>query len=119
MSHDDQQFIDRARLSLEQRLDQTPSHVSARLRGARNQALESRHRWRDRTWLPAMATAALLAVVVSGTWFAYGPGHSSATIPGAVQAAADFEMLTRGDDLALYDNVDFYLWLDKQGLNAG
>lgn len=118
MTDGEAQFIDKARASLELRLEQTPAHVSSRLSAARHRALDSRRR-RQQAWLPAMATAALVVAVVSGVWLGYTPEPEGMVIAGLTQHAADFEMLTAGDDLALYADMDFYLWLDQRGLDAG
>jgi len=117
MNDGDKQFIDRARNSLDRRFEHTPAHVSSRLNAARHRALDSRRHDGRGIWAPAMATAALVVVVVSGVWFG---DQSGQPVPsGPVQQAEDFEMLTRGDDLALYADMDFYLWLDKRGMDAG
>lgn len=122
MSNGEQQFIDRARASLEQRLEQTPAHVASRLSAARHHALDSRRRSKRPMWIPAMATAALVAVMVGGTWFGRTPVSDSPIDVTAVaaleQSTADFEMLAGGEDLALYADMDFYLWLEQQGVEA-
>ena len=119
MSADDNVFVARARASLEQRLEQTPTHIRSRLNAARHRALDSHQRDTRPAWLPALATAALVVLAVSGVWFSRTPEPATPAAVRLAQPAGDFEMLMQGDDLTLYDNIDFYRWLDKRGMNAG
>ncbi|MFO7594317.1 MAG: hypothetical protein R6X15_09780 [Pseudomonadota bacterium] len=121
MSNGENEFIEKARLNLEQRLERTPAHVSSRLHAARRRALDSRRR-KQPLWLPAMATAALVAVIGAGVWFGYS-AQQTAPVPklAAVEEVPhvnDFEMLARDDDLELYEDLDFYLWLERQEPDA-
>jgi hypothetical protein len=123
MTDGDSQFVDKVRASLDQRLEHTSVDVASRLRAARLLALDSREGRKRQAWLPAMATATLAAVVVITVWFGQRPVSERAPQPmvvaGLEQTADDFDMLTGNDDLALYAEMDFYLWLDKRGLDAG
>lgn len=118
MSGGDAEFLDRAKQSLDQRLGQTSAHVASRLSAARNQAVDSRRRPRP-VWLPAMATAALVAVVVGIGLFEHTPEPVPVNVAGLEQSATDFELLTAGDELELYAEMDFYLWLEQRGVDAG
>lgn len=121
MTNGENEFIEKARLSLEQRLERTPAHISSRLRAARHQVLDSHSRRKQPLWLPAMTTAALVAAIGVGVWFGY-PAQKTTPAPElvaeTVQRASDFEMLARGDDLELYEDLDFYLWLEQQEPDA-
>lgn len=116
---DDKVFIDRARNSLDRRLAQTPAHIRSRLNAARHHALDSRRRGTRRAWMGAVATAAMLALVVGMPWLKPSPDSGAPVVAGMVPQAGDFEMLMQRDELALYEDMDFYLWLDEQALNVG
>lgn len=116
MNHGEAEFIAQAREGLEQHLAHTPAHVASRLSAARHKALDSRARRRQPLWFPVMATAALVAVVVSGTWFAQAPAPQAVMLSGLEQHVGDFDMLAQGDDLELYAEMDFYLWLEQREL---
>lgn len=115
------EFIEKVRVSLEQSLEQTPAHISSRLRTVRRQALGSRRHAKQLYWLPAMATAALVAAIGTGVWFGNTP-QTTTPAPEVVakmeQRVSDFEMLASGDDLELYEELDFYLWLEQQEPDA-
>lgn len=123
MRNGDNEFIEKARLSLEQGLERTPAHISSSLRAARQHALGSPRHSEQPFWLPAMATAALVAVIGAGVWFGYTPQQQSAPAPKLAATEMelrvnDFEMLARGDDLELYEDLEFYLWLEQQESDA-
>jgi len=118
MSRDEEQFIGRVRASLDAGMEQTPPHIAARLSAARHAALASRKHRQQPLWLPASALAAVLLLAVSVAWFAGLPQEITAPVL-AQQQASDFELLVQGDDLELYTDLDFYLWLDKRNSNAG
>lgn len=119
MNSDDAAFIDRARASLDEQLERTPAHISSRLGAVRHRATASRRCGKVQRWIPAMAAAALVAVVVSGIWPGRHSGPEPVMMAGLEPHAADFELLTAADDLDLYENMDFYLWLEQQEVDAG
>lgn len=117
----EEQFVEQVRRELDQRVEATPAHISSRLNAARHAALESRSRKRRQPWLPAMATTALLAVVVTGTWFSQAPEQAGGdpVFASLAQHSEDFDMLTGTGPLELYADAEFYVWLEQQELAAG
>lgn len=107
-------LLQRAREALDARTEGLDAATLGRLRAVRRTALQAtaprRSRWRS--WMPAaglagsLAIAGLLAIVL---W----PGSSPTTLP--TNRAADFEMLTSDAGLELYQDLDFYLWLQVDG----
>lgn len=119
MNSDDRQFIDSVRRDLDRVLEETPPEVSHRLRAARQSVLDQQRRRAWQARVPVMAAAMLVLVVAGGVWLGQVPEPAGPVVADAVQQAGDFEMLTGGDDFALYNDLDFYLWLDKRGMDAG
>jgi type VI protein secretion system component VasF len=121
MTDEQRRFLDRARASLEARSQQLPPTLEGRLRAARRSALAPSRRFAHRAWLPAMATAALVAVVVALSWFSRPleePGLTLAQL-SLDNSASDFDMLTRDEPLELYQDLEFYYWLEQGGEHAG
>ena len=79
-----------------------------RLDTARQQALDSRP---SRVWttyaMPALVTASLAAItiVITLTQLSDPPAVD-------VDAIETFEIITSRDELEMYENLEFYLWLD-------
>ncbi len=107
------QVSQRFTAALDEQVDALDAVTLQRINQARQQALEQRkRRWRPGQWLipagslAALALVAMVIVNLSGK-------------PGA-PASADFpddealQLLTAQDDLELYRDLDFYLWLDQQ-----
>lgn len=118
MNDEQQRFVDRARASLDERSQQLSPTLEKRLRAMRRTALASSRR-RERAWLPAMAAAAL--VVVAGvSWFSLPhEDHLTTLARNAVDdGIADFDILTRDTPLELYQDLDFYYWLEQRGSHA-
>jgi hypothetical protein len=121
MSSDERQFVARARASLEARSQQLSPAQAGRLRAARRTALAGSRRHRYRIWLPATATAMVVALALLFT----GLPRQDAEPPLSLahnafeQSAEDLEMLTRDEPLELYRDLDFYYWLAQEGGRAG
>lgn len=126
--HDKDEALIRAlRDSFESGLEAVTELDHARLRRARMQALAqagngNRPVRRPAFWLaPAAlaASAALLALLVLPS----GPmPWSTDSVPGdmeeaqvvASEAVSDLEILLAEDDLGLFEDLEFYVWLDAQ-----
>lgn len=122
MNDDEQRFIERARDSLEARSQQLSPSQAGRLRAARRNALNSSRPALSRHfWVPVVATAALIVVAVTLSW--NPPSTEPPGIPLAQgnmdKAAGDFAMLTQDTPLELYQDLEFYYWLEQGGANAG
>jgi len=125
---EDEEFVQRAAERLRQRADVLDAPTHSRLNRARQAALEELERrpgTRVRpgfTWLPAGAVAGLLAAaLVANVWREPAP----ATIPAlptaaepVVQEPGDLEVLLTGESLELFEELDFYSWLES-GLDSG
>lgn len=63
-------------------------------------------KWRQ--WMPAAGIAAAAAIAVL---MLQGPGNT--TLPDASEALADdFEILLGGDDLDMFEDLEFYSWIE-------
>lgn len=97
-------------------LDESARHLDAatlsRLNRARQAALAPRRRSRQRWLIGGSFAAAALALVV-----AVGIGDRTLTapaLPADVAAQEDLDALTGEDSPDLYENLDFYAWLNAQ-----
>lgn len=121
MSDEQGHFVEKARASLDERSRQLSPALTGRLRAARRTALASQRQTTSRLWLPAAAATALVVVVVGVSWFSRpspDQGISIAQI-GNDSGVADFDMLTRDAPLELYQDLEFYYWLDQGAEHAG
>ena len=102
---------------IRQQLDQTARDLDAatlsRLNQSRQAALQVAPRPMQQTWvwpvLLATACTLTLAVVI----WPYG-GSDSVSAPTAATLPDDFTMLAGDEQLDLYQELDFYAWLDAQ-----
>ncbi len=115
MSRDEQQFIEQARAALDER--EVPSHIATRLRKARHGAIAARYRYTP-TWFPALGSA-VLVLVIGLIWFGGLPQTDGTVAPPVQQVATDFEMLVHGEELEMFADLDFYLWLEQRADHAG
>jgi hypothetical protein len=118
----DAQLIEAIRHRLDEQADGLDSATLLRLAQARRLALaaavEPRRRWRRMMrpsrrpvgdWLvPAGAFASVLATAVALTLMVAEPGNESARVMD------DVELLTAGEELELYENLEFYQWLQDR-----
>lgn len=116
MNDEQQRFVEKARASLDARSQQLSPALEGRLRAARRTALAS-SRAPERSWLPAMAATALVVVVAGTSWLAL-PQRGQVSAPAGL-AVEDFDILTQDEPLTLYQDLEFYYWLDQGGEHAG
>jgi len=102
--HNEQQFIDHARAELDAQADNIDYITVQRLAATRRRALATPAR---RPWLmPVRAfTAASVMALAVGLWWG-GPAQENTSLP-----VADMALLASADDVELYDNLEFYVWL--------
>jgi len=116
--NDDQSFVHNIKQTLDSSVDQLDVDISRRLRLARAKAVES-HSAKHSYWRPVggFALAATLVAAI-GVWqFAgHAPSPGVAAVP---QAMDDFEMIAAADSLQLYENLEFYQWLEVIKGDAG
>lgn len=92
----------------------------SRLNRARQAALAQR-RPRLIAWLPAAALACACTLLLAVAWWQRSPqpaGNASPAPAVAAVAAGDADMLTGDDSIDFYQNLEFYAWLDAQGLDG-
>jgi len=82
----------------------------SRLTQARHRALEARGRQRS-PWAAGLALGGVAAsvgvlVIAYALWQGQVPAQS-------YEALADLEVLTAGDQIELYEDLEFYEWLDS------
>lgn len=112
--HDDEAWIDRASALLDRSADDLDAATLSRLNRARQAALAQRHvvprAW---AWQAGIAAA---AVALFGVAIGLHHRIDKAGAPVSAQAplqAGDIDLLTSDDDaLDLYENLDFYAWLE-------
>lgn len=109
--NDEQSFINQIKQVLDEDTEQLDSDISRRLRLARAEAVES-YTEKHFSWKPAggFALATMLLVAI-GVWQIDGnnPVNKTTTMPLAVE---DLELIASSDNLQLYQNLDFYQWLE-------
>lgn len=109
MNGDDEKFVNDITEQLDRQAEALDGQTLSRLRQARASALAagSGRQWH---WQPvaAFASAAVLAVAV---WLALpinnGGEHNMAALD-------DMELLASRDDLEMYEELEFYAWLEGQ-----
>jgi hypothetical protein len=106
---DEPKWLEVIRADLDRSADQLDSDTARRLAAARRAALARYPRRFSFQLLPvaiaAGACAILLAFVLSG-W------------PGAESPADDLEFISSAGDLDFYRDLEFYEWLDEQGITG-
>ncbi len=119
---DDAGLAERICRHLDQDVNDLDSATLSRLAQARRLALaavnQPRRPWPRMTWLverpardwlvPAGAFASVVATVVTVSLLVMEPGN------GLAREADDLELLTAGEELELYENLEFYQWLQDR-----
>jgi hypothetical protein len=110
----DDEIARRARAALDRSIEEIDPATRARLVAARRTALEGLDQpRRDFAGRGALATAAAFGaagLVLAASWWLRKPAEPIA-LEGALD---DVEILADGDDLELYDELEFYRWLDAE-----
>jgi len=103
-------FEDRTQRALRDSAEHLDGRTRSRLTQARHAAvaeIERRGSQRMRWLLPAgAAAAAVLAVVLL-------QGRIATPTPETVATVEDIELITAEDSLEMYENLEFYAWLDQ------
>lgn len=119
--NDDRQFIDRINSELDSQVEGLAPSTLARLRAARNVALDTvDHSSPRHGWIPALAASFFVAVVTSAIWFQATHTPEQA-LESLLQTAsvAERQILNESDDIELYRDLEFYYWLEHEQANAG
>ena len=122
---DKENWAGRVRTLLDESADGLDAATLSRLNRARQAALaQARPRAVRRWFLPAgMASACMLLVAVFA-WHSYGPTGASSLPPSlsellpstasASAAGGDIDLVSSDDSLELFQDLEFYAWLDAQ-----
>ena len=106
-------WIERAVALLDESADSLDAATLSRLNRARQAALAQRRSAWSR-WLVSGSLAGVTMALV----LAFGIGQRRAPllrlVPVAVEQAGDADVLVTDDNLDLYEDLDFYAWLDAQ-----
>jgi len=89
--------------------DELDSATLARLRQVRKEALQQSPVLGVRWWMPMSALGASAAAILLATWL------TTTIAPQAhVDGIEDIELLASADNTDLYEQMDFYEWLESQ-----
>lgn len=122
----DSEWTKSVRKTLDDSAAQVDGHVRDRLLQARREAVREAsvrqsHRRRGNRWLvPAGGFAALLMAVIVSFVISTGPSDNPSTIDqSAIASTEDFPLLTSPESLELYEELDFYQWLEEEKDRVG
>jgi len=108
-------WLERSLALLDQSVEAIDASTLSRLARARQHALARRHAQR-RAWVGfgAIGAAAVLVLAFGLTRHAARPGIApTPAAPASAQADGD-DIVVDDDNAELYDDLDFYAWLDAQ-----
>ncbi len=105
-NRDEEEFTDRVKAKLDQTADPLDANTLTRLQQIRLAALaRAETEKRPRSWLPVggvlAATAALALFLLNKD-----------SIPNAELDANELDILASSDEVELYEDLEFYQWLD-------
>lgn len=110
-------MLEKARATFRESVSALDAGTLARLRAARERALQGVRTpvafWRRPAWsLPLSAAALVLAAVVAGVvWWNL---DSQPGVPFATNNGEDMAIVLSNDNLDMYADMDFYRWLQAQ-----
>jgi ferric-dicitrate binding protein FerR (iron transport regulator) len=109
----EQAFLRRVQSALDEHEGQLDASTLRDLRLARHRALETLQKPR-RLWQPVglAAMAAAVAVVVVALQFL------QPKVPDTAPGMEDMALLSAGDEFDLYENLEFYQWLELEKQNG-
>ena len=111
-TRDDDRLAAGVKQALDRTIDRMPSEDRLALARARAAAVAAAAADTDRgggfAWRPAAGLALAASLVLTAVLVLRTPPEA---VPGA-DADKDFEMLVSGEEIQLYEDLDFYLWLD-------
>lgn len=109
MKHPESQFEHDIKQTLDESQDQIDIETKHQLQRARNKALSRRNKTSmSQSWGGAIALASVTALAIGLAWD-MPPSQSSFT-----DNIEDIELLASTEDMSLYEDLDFYLWLAAQ-----
>jgi hypothetical protein len=111
-----EEFAAQAKQAFDDSVERLDAAALSQLNQGRHAALEKLASGRSRAawmrWVPAggVAAAALLTMIMMR-----GPEIESMPI----EVVSDFEILLEGESLEMFEDLEFYSWMDDAELNAG
>jgi hypothetical protein len=114
---DDETWTESIRKELETSARDLDAATLSRLNQARQRALATPTRARPARWMAPAAWASACALVLAvALWPRLVP--EPVPVPTTAATADDFPMLAGADSLELYEELDFYAWLDAQSASG-
>ena len=109
----DQAFLHNARHILDDSVDAIDEQTTSRLKQIRYQALQSKPQ--KRHWLmpySAFAATAAVMILTVTVWLTQSPNINDELV------LEDMPLLTTGEELDFYQDLEFYSWLDDEQING-
>jgi len=119
-NHDEQAFLDNVRKELDQSCDRLDGQTLSRLNSIRHAAIEHGQKRPGRALLApfgGLVTACVLVLVVT-VLFQGQPESPVQVVPGSSSPIEDLDILTTAESLELYENLEFYQWLEDNELSV-
>jgi hypothetical protein len=116
---DNQGWISQTRKLLDESADGLDAATLSQLNRARQAALSSaRPRPAQRWFLPAGLVSACVLLLAVAAWHPYAP-QGEARLPAlpltsGASSTGDIDLVSSDDSLELYQDLEFYAWLDAQ-----
>ena len=115
--HDEDPWTERIRQQLDNRARDLDAATLSRLNQSRLVALQAAAKPMQRPWLwPATLASAFSLALAVAIWPRLLP--EPLPTPSAGTLPEDFSMLAGTENLELYEELDFYAWLDAQPLSG-
>lgn len=114
---DNKSWVHQAKTLLDQSADALDAATLSRLNRARQVALaHARPRSAQRWFLPAGLAGASMLMLAVATWHSYAPsgGLALPLTAAASSSGSEFDLVSGDEGLELYQNLEFYAWLDAQ-----
>ena len=113
-SRDDERFAAKSRELFDTSVDGLDAATLSRLNRSRQRALARAYR-PGRAWLRWMPATSVAVAVAVGIVMLNGPAGSRVDAP---LTTVDFEMLLEDDGLEMFEDLEFYSWLDQADLEV-
>lgn len=119
----DQRWIGQAKTLLDQSAQGLDAATLSRLNRVRQAALaHARPHAAPRWFLPTGLASACVLLLAVAAWHVYAPSGNSTRLPvlpvAAASSGGDLDLVSSDDSLELYQNLEFYAWLDAQDQDA-
>jgi hypothetical protein len=111
---DDDRFAGKAKTLFDASVDSLDAATLSRLNRSRQRALAAAER-PGRQWLRWAPATGIAAAAVVGALVLNGPAGFSVSEP---LTTVDFEMLLEDDGLEMFEDLEFYSWLDQADLEV-